>query len=256
MTEIAANLTSHRPRPAWPQIRTVGIDGLLVTFGDRLSEPANRAALALRDAIERADWPGLQETSTSMVSTYLRFDPLGQGDTAIRALLADLLAEQDWFDAALPTGRRFWRIPTVFGTDLAPQLAEAAAVAGLSPEDAIASLSQSRLRVQTIGFAPGQPYLGELAPEWDIPRQTALTEKVPTGALTVAIRQIVLFSVPAPTGWRHVGQTAFSLFRPEDATPFVLRPGDEVLFQLTSVEKLMAMRASGPDGGATSEVLP
>ncbi|MFD3191740.1 allophanate hydrolase subunit 1 [Sedimentitalea sp. HM32M-2] len=256
MTDNASNRANHRPRSQWPQIRTVGIDGLLVTFGDRLSEPANRAALALRDVIERADWPGLQETSTSMVSTYLRFDPLWQDHAAMRASLAELLGQQDWFAADLPTGRRSWRIPTVYGTDMAPQLAEAAAVAGLSPEEAIASISQSRLRVQTIGFAPGQPYLGELPPEWDIPRQTSLTEQVPTGALTVAIRQIVLFSVSAPTGWRHVGQTAFSLFRPEDATPFVLRPGDEVLFQPTSVEKLMAMRASGPDGGATSEVLP
>ncbi|MEM6794791.1 MAG: glycoside hydrolase, partial [Acidobacteriota bacterium] len=36
-----------------------------------------------------------------------------------------------------------------------------------------------------------------------------------------------------PTGWRHVGQTAFKAFRPDSDTPFVLRPGDEVLFPAT-----------------------
>jgi KipI family sensor histidine kinase inhibitor len=255
MTILVSNSGGTPPGAEWPQIRTVGIDGLLVSFGDRLSEPANRAALALRNAIERADWAGVEETSTSMVSTYLRFDPLWQGHAAMRASLRELLGQQDWFAAALPTGRRLWRIPTVYGTDLAPQLNEAAAVAGLSPEEAMVSISQSRVQVQTIGFAPGQPYLGELPPEWDIPRQTALTDKVPIGALTVAIRQITLFSVSAPTGWRHVGQTAISLFRPDDATPFVVRPGDEVLFEPTTAEELANMRASGPDGGATSEVL-
>ena len=36
------------PDPVWPCIRTVGVDGMLVSFGDALSEPANRAALAFR----------------------------------------------------------------------------------------------------------------------------------------------------------------------------------------------------------------
>ena len=30
--------------PGFPIIRTAGIDGMLVSFGDRLSEPANRSA--------------------------------------------------------------------------------------------------------------------------------------------------------------------------------------------------------------------
>jgi len=109
--------------------------------------------------------------------------------------------------------------------------------------------------VQTIGFAAGQPYLGELDDAWNIPRQTELTERVPEGALTVAIRQLVLFSVSTPTGWRHVGQTGFRLFRPESETPFVLRPGDEVIFVKTDAERLHNMRNDGPDGGATCEDL-
>lgn len=239
----------------WPQVRNVGIDGLLVSFADRLSEPANRAALAFRGALDRNGPEGIEETSTSLVSTYLRFDPVAHDRAALRKSLVAMLSSENWFDAPLPEGRRLWRIPTVYGTDAAPQLEEAAAVAGLSPDEAVAMISATRVRVQTIGFAPGQPYLGELPPEWDIPRQIALTEKVPVGALTVAIRQLVLFSVATPTGWRHIGQTAFRAFRPEGDTPFVLRPGDEVLFTPTSPETLEAMSGGGPDGGAMSEAL-
>lgn len=244
--------------PKWPQIRTVGIDGYLVSFGDMLSEPANRAALAFRDAVERAGWSGVSETSTSLVSTYVRFDPHWLDHGQMRGHLGALAAAHNWFDAGLPQGRRLWRVPTVFGTRLAPQLDEAAAAAGLSTEQAIASISQSRVRVQTIGFAPGQPYLGELSPEWNIPRQTALTQQIPVGALAVAIRQLVLFSVATPTGWRHIGQTGFRLFRPESDQPFVLRPGDEVMFVPTTPETLAAMLGDADgdaDGGATSRVL-
>jgi KipI family sensor histidine kinase inhibitor len=237
----------------WPKIDTAGVDGFIVSFAPVLGESANRAALAFKAAIEHEDWPGVEECSTALVSAYLRFD-LGAGDpAALLGRLQDLLASRDWYTAPLPGGRRLWRVPTVFGTDLAPQLEEAAALAGLSPAQAIADLTGAPLRVMTIGFAPGLPYLGELDPRWNIPRQTDLTPSMPRGALAVAIRQIVLFPVPSPTGWRQVGQTALRLFDPADADPFLLRPGDEVLFQSVDAQTLHAVAARGR--GATPETL-
>lgn len=239
----------------WPQVRTAGFDGFLVSFADRLNEPANRAALAFRGAVDAADLDGAQETSTSLVSTYLRFDPLAISHSSVEQALRALLSQRDWYDAPLPEGRRLWRVPTVFGGAHAPQLAETAAAAGLSEAEAIASITRQQVRVQTVGFAPGMPYLGELSPDWGIPRQTELTAKVPAGGLCVAIRQLVLFPVATPTGWRQIGQTALRLFRPDDATPFLLRPGDEVLFDHVSPEDFDALTAA-PNGGATSEPLP
>ncbi|RFP86331.1 allophanate hydrolase subunit 1 [Rhodobacteraceae bacterium 63075] len=212
----------------WPVIREAGFDGLLVSFGERLGEPANRAALAFRVAVEAARIGGVSETSTSLVSVYLRFDPLNHDHPAMRAELEALLSERDWYAACLPEGRRLWRIPTVYGGD---QLAQTARAAGMSADEAVKQLSATQVRVQTIGFMPGMPYLGELPEAWDIPRQTELTAEVPKGGLCVAIRQLVLFPVATPTGWRQIGQTDFELFRPESAEPFVLRAGDEAVFE-------------------------
>ncbi len=233
----------------YPRIRTAGVNGMLVTFGEALSEQANRAALAFHSAVEKAGWDGVEETSSSLVSAFVRFDPLHLDHATLRARLMALLSTQNWFDAQLPDGRRFWRIPTVFGTELAPQLEQAAQATGLTQEAAIASLTEARVRVQSIGFAPGQPYFGTLPEVWDIPRQSQLTQSVPEGALAVAIRQLVLFSVTAPTGWMHVGQTAVRLFQPEAADPFLLRPGDEVQFVATDHDSLGALRCD-PKGGA------
>ena len=238
----------------WPLIRPAGYDGFLVSFADRLSEPANRAALAFRAAVDRAGWEAVRETSTSLVSAYLRFDPLYCDHDTMQAALEQLLAQADWFAADLPQGRKLWRIPAAFGGDLAPQLDEAAAAAGLTPEEAIASIAATRVRVQTIGFAPGMPYMGELSPAWDIPRQTELTAQVPRGGICVAIRQLVLFPVPTPTGWRHIGQTQIQLFRPDAGSPFLLRPGDEVQFEPVAAKALAALE-DDPDGGAVSEMI-
>jgi inhibitor of KinA len=236
-----------------PVISPLGVDGLRISFADSLSEPANRAALAFRAALDQAGLTAITETSTALTSAYLRFDLAGSNHAQMQKALQDLLDSRDWYAAPLPHGRRLWRVPAVFGGDLAPQLPGAAELAGLTPDAAANALCAAPLRVQAIGFAPGQPYLGELPDNWDIPRQSGLTPQVPAGALTVAIRQMVLFSVSTPTGWRHIGQTALRLFRPEEAEPFLLRPGDEVLFCQINRDTYENLRQNDPDGGATSE---
>ena len=250
-----------RPHPnpeAFPLIRDVGLTGKLVTFADTFTEPANRAALAFRATIEAQGWQGVEETATSLTSVFLRFDPLTLDHDALDAQLSALIDESDWYAAALPTGRTLWRIPTVIGGAHGPQFEDAARTAGLAPEEARQQIAGARVRVLTIGFAPGQPYMGQLPPAWDIPRMTKLNPQVPGSSLVVAIRQLIIFAGPAPTGWRHIGQTAFRCFRPASETPFALTPGDEVTFrEITPAEldHIIATDQTG-DGGATREALP
>ena len=75
------------------------------------------------------------------------------------------------------------------------------------------------VEVLALGFAPGQPYLGELPGHWALPRRQTLNPQVPQGALVTAVRQFVLFANPSPTGWRQVGRTGFACFRPGAADP-------------------------------------
>lgn len=239
---------------SYPVLRSIGVDGLLVTFGDKLTAVTNRAALAFQKAISGGAVEGVSETSTSLVSVYVKFDPLTVPHAEMERALSSVLSQKDWFAAPLPAGRSRWRIPAVFGGDHGPQLGEAAKLAGVTEEEAIASLTRTPVTVQTIGFAPGMPYLGELPKEWDIPRQTELTAQVPRGGLCVAIRQLVLFPNDTPTGWRHIAQTRVRLFQPGSETPFLLKPGDEVQFLPVSGDDLEAF-GDDPNGGATREAL-
>lgn len=248
---VCAKETCHVTPPVHqdvPRVDAIGLDGLLVRFGETLSEPANRAALAFRAALERETPDGIEECATSLVSTYIRFDPLAVSFEELAGRLNKRLVDEDWYAAPLPEGRRLIRIPTVYGGGFGPQLDEAAALAGISAAAAVSSLSQARVRVNAIGFAPGQPYLGTLPEMWDIPRQTGLTPNVPKGALVLAIRQLVLFSVSSPTGWRQVGLTAARLFRPNEAAPFLLRPGDEVMFEAVEAEAWPHLEADAKGG--------
>ena len=241
----------------YPKIQTVGLSGILITFASAMSEPANRAAIAFRAAVDEQDWEEVRETASSLVSTFLECDLSAVRPEVLIERLEALLQTCDWTAAALPIGRSLWHVPTVYGSDLGPQLEEAAEAAGVSADTAIQQLSTARIRVLTLGFAPGQPYMGELPENWNIPRQQGLTKSVPAGALVVAIRQLIIFTNAAPTGWRHVGQTAFSLFRPDSDVPFPLSPGDELTFPaITRAEfdQIKARDTSG-NGGAQREAL-
>ncbi|MCB2110446.1 MAG: carboxyltransferase domain-containing protein [Defluviimonas sp.] len=251
MGEATATTTGAN-RTGFPSLRPVGLDGLLVAFGDGLDVRVQRAVLAFRAAAEAAAWPGVEETAPSLTSVLLRFDPLVTDAATLAEAAGALALARDWSAAESLGPRRRWTVPAAFGGSAGPQFDEAAALAGLSPAAARAELAAEPVRVLTIGFAPGLPYMGVLPPRWDIPRQSGLTPLVPEAAIVVAIRQLIIFPRATPTGWRHIGQTGLRLFRPDAEEPFALAPGDEVRFAPVSEAELQRLIADDPDrGGAT-----
>ena len=214
----------------FPRLHRMGEAGLLVEFGDRLSMQVNAAVLAFRAALDAAAWPGVEESATSLKSVFLRFDPARVAHARLEADLRALLASHDWYGAGLPVGRSLWHVPVLFGGEAGPQLEDTARAAGMHPDDAVQAICAAPLRVLTIGFAPGLPYLGQLPEAFDIPRQTDLNPNVPGGGLALAIRQLVLFPVGTQTGWRWIGRAALDVFGQRADTPFPLTAGDEIRF--------------------------
>lgn len=240
-------------RPDLPRLTPIGLDGLLVTFADRLDEGANRAAIAFRAAIDAEGSSDVIETASSLASAYLTFDPAETAYDDLRARIERLLGTRDWRDAELPRHRRRFTVPACFEGDHAPALDEAAELAGLDRETAIAELCAEPLRALALGYAPGQAYLGEMPEHWNIARRSELT-RVATGAVAVAVRQTIVFATSGPTGWRQVGMTRFHGFRPDDPDrPIAIAPGDELRLRAVTAEELDAL--SPPDGGVEIEEL-
>ncbi len=237
-------------------IATVGMSGLTVTFAGEMSDQGNRAAIAFRALVDAQGWPEVTETASTLVSCYIAADLTVVDPDDLIARLEPLVASRDWYGEALPAGRKLWTLPCCFDGEAAPQMEDAAQAAGLSVHNAQGSLMNARVRVITLGYAPGQPYLGTLGPEWSIPRQSALTPQVPAGALVVAIQQLVIFTAAMPTGWRHIGTTPFRTFDPAREVPVALTPGDEMRFAAITEAELAELQAGDSLGGATWEALP
>lgn len=238
-----------------PEILPLGVDAVLVRFANQLSGEANSAALAFRSAIESDRPTAITETATSLTSVLVRFDPHGADRARIEEFLGALLATRDWYTAPMPEGRRLWRIPAVFGGAHGPQLEQVADAVGVTSDQAIADLAATELRVMAIGFAPGQPYLGFLGEHWNIPRQTEVNPQVPRGAVVVAVRQVIPFANASPTGWWHIGRTAFRCYSKAGTPPIPLSAGDSVRFDPVPAADFARLQESGPLGGAISELI-
>jgi KipI family sensor histidine kinase inhibitor len=243
--------------PPLPAVLPLGWDGLLVRFGTRLDDAANRAALAFRAELERCAWEGIAETAPGLGSVYVRLDPGHAAAASVAERLEGLLGGRDWFAEPLPGGRRLWRVPCAFGGAAGPALAGCAEAAGLTENAAVEALAACRLRVLALGFAPGQPYLGVLPEAWDLPRRKALSQPVPAGAVGLAVRQLTLFAAPSPTGWHLVGQTRLACFDPARSAAVALAAGDEIRLEPVAPDRLQALAAADPGGfgGARCEML-
>lgn len=232
----------------FPELVFVGIDGVLVRFGAEVTEQINQAALTFHRHVSASVPEGVLESAPSLTAVFLRLDIEGNMGAALQ-WIEQQIASQDWFVSQSSNGRH-WIIPCCFD---GPQLGEAAALAGIGEQKAIAQITAVTTHVLTLGFAPGQPYLGSLEPHWDIPRMDGIAPNVPAQALVVAVRQLIIFNNTAPTGWRHIGQTAFRCFDKDRPEPFALQAGDAVRFEQAGRAEIDALLKE-PFGGAKFEV--
>jgi inhibitor of KinA len=81
-----------------------------------------------------------------------------------------------------------------------------------------------------IGFMPGQPYLGELPRELQLPRRRTPRKSVPQGSVAIATNMTVIYPTECPAGWHVIGRTPARLFSLDETPPARLMPGDIVHF--------------------------
>ncbi|MCT4368966.1 carboxyltransferase domain-containing protein [Yangia mangrovi] len=239
-----------------PEVLATGLDAFLVRFALTPEPAAMTAARRLADQLESRAPEGVCEIAAALVSVFVRFDAALTDRAGLKAWLETLAQQTAQGPLEMPEPSRRWTIPVAFGAGEGPQLAEVAGALGLGEEAAVAQICAADLRVLTIGFAPGQPYIGLMPEPWNLPRMAQLNPSVPAGALVVAVRQFVLFGAESATGWQQVGRAAFRTFRPERQPPMPLQGGDAIRFARATSDEIAAL-ADSPDpmGGAKLEVL-
>ncbi|MFH8842573.1 5-oxoprolinase subunit PxpB [Streptomyces sp. NPDC017868] len=116
-----------------------------------------------------------------------------------------------------------------------PDLAEVAALWGVSVEAAVRIHTAAEFRVAFCGFAPGFGYLTGLGERYEVPRRATPRTAVPAGSVALAGPYTGIYPRSSPGGWQLIGTTGLVLWDVERDPAALLTPGTRVRFTAEGV---------------------
>ena len=196
------------------RILTASDRALLVEAADL--DEAMRLNLAWRGL------PGIIERVPGARTVLVHFDP-----TRISAAtLAELLESTELGDGRVQDAGEV-TIPVQYDGE---DLAETAALLGVSSDELVDRHLAAHWQVAFSGFAPGFGYIVGSDPLFDVPRRPSPRTRVPAGAVALAGEFTGVYPRESPGGWQLIGHTDAVLWDPRREPAALLRPGVRVRF--------------------------
>lgn len=195
-------------------VRRAGSRGLLLELA------SNGEALAVAHALGRDLGAHLEDVVPGHRTVLVTARDLGAVEERVRAVA----------DGAVALPERPGRLETIAVTYDGPDLAAAAAGAGMSVEEVVRRHGAGAYTVGFLGFSPGFAYLLGLDPRLHLPRLETPRTAVPAGSVAIAGPYSGIYPTTSPGGWLLLGTTAVRLFDPQREPPSLLEPGMRVRF--------------------------
>lgn len=229
---------------ARPLFLDAGEAALVVEFG-RIVDPAISERVLALDAALAAEPPeGLRELVPTYRSLMIHYDPLRLDRARLVALVEDRLA------TAVVASRTaaHWTVPCCYDLPHGEDLAEMAALMGLTADEAATIHASADYRIYMYGFSPGFTYLGGLPEAIAISRRTRPRPPHDSKAVLVGGGLSAIASFSMPTGWYVVGRTPERLYAPERANAFLFEPGDSLRFESVDLATFALLDARAEAG--------
>jgi inhibitor of KinA len=217
-----------------PRFQRASDQSLLIYFDHEITREAHYKVRRLLQLLEQEPIAGIRNLHPAYCSVLVKFDPLRYGHEDIETILRGYLGRVE--GVILPEPRQV-EIPVCYGGEFGPDLLDVSATRGMKPEQVIKLHSSITYVVYFLGFVPGFAYLGELPEALVTPRLATPRRAVPPGSVGIAAHQTGVYPFATPGGWRLLGRTPLSIFRPDRSELSLLAIGDHVRFTPISAEK-------------------
>ncbi len=211
---------------------------LLIYFGQHITLDAHQHVRKFLQLLEQEPIAGIRNLHPAYCSLLVKFDPLKWRHEQLEEILKRYLGRLE--DVTLPEPRHV-EIPVCYGGEHGPDLIDVSKIHGMTPAQVIEMHSSATYIVYFLGFVPGFAYLGELPQALVTPRLATPRRRVPPGSVGIAGRQTGVYPVATPGGWRLLGRTPISMFRPDQTGFSLLSIGDRVHFTPISQERFAAL---------------
>lgn len=181
---------------------------------------------------------GVRNLHPAYSSILIKFDALKLRHDGLQEILGDYINRMSTMPLPAP---RVVEIPVCYEGDYGPDLQSVAELRSLTPAQVIELHTSITYTVYFLGFVPGFAYLGELPDALASPRLPTPRRSVPAGSVGIAGSQTGVYPTTTPGGWRLLGRTPLSMFRPETSEMSLLTIGDRVRFVSISSAQFTAL---------------
>lgn len=205
--------------------RWVGDRALLRTFEDDSITHANRSAVACARWLTALGATEIEDVVPGARSVLVILRP--GADPPAGAIE---LFDQDTPWATDPAEGRLIEIHARYGGDDGPDLADVAALTGMTYEQVVAAHASAEYVVGFVGFSPGFAYLLGLDERIAVPRLETPRARVAPGSIGIGGAYTGVYPRPTAGGWRLIGRADVELFDQGRDPPALLAPGDRVRF--------------------------
>ena len=218
-----------------------GDTALSIQFGEAIERELSLRIIRIAKQLRAARLPGVLEVVPTYRALLLHYDPLVVTSSQLRARVEPLLAASSAPELESP---RRWLIPICFDPEFAPDFEYLCQASNSSARELELALTTTEQHVYMLGFAPGQPYMGDLPAQLNIPRRRQPIPRAERGSVLIATGLTIIYPVPNPTGWYVVGRTPIELFDPQRASPALFQAGDQVRFQAITKPEFTRLAAA------------
>jgi inhibitor of KinA len=211
---------------------------LLIYFGQQITLDAHERVRKFLLLLGQEPVAGVRNLHPAYCSVLVKFDALKWRHEQLEEILKQYLNRME--DVALPVPRQV-EIPVCYGGEYGPDLIDVSETHGITPAQVIEIHSSSTYVVYFLGFVPGFAYLGVLPEALATPRMATPRRRVRAGSVGIAGRQTGVYPVATPGGWRLLGRTPLSMFRPDRDGFSLLSIGDRVRFRPIDQKQFAAL---------------
>ncbi|WP_078594345.1 5-oxoprolinase subunit PxpB [Evansella clarkii] len=212
----------------------MGDSAVRVSFGEGISKEINNRIRGFAELLRKAGIKGIREWTPSYTAVTVYYDPCEKKYSEITAELEELYRKLE--ETELPPAKRVI-VPVCYEGEFAPDLEDVANHNGLSTDEVVSIHKGGDYLIYMLGFTPGFPYMGGMAPKIATPRLEVPRSHVPAGSVGIAGEQTGIYSLDTPGGWRIIGRTPLVLYDSKRENPSLFEAGDHVSFRAISTEE-------------------
>jgi len=205
-----------------------GDSALVMEFGNEISKEINASIAQVVGYLKDQKLDGIVDILPTYRSILINYDPR----VFTYEQLVEKLSSIEIADSNLASGSvRLIEIPTLYGGEYGPDIANVAKNANLSEEEVVEIHTGVDYLVYMMGFLPGFTYLGGLDERIATPRLSSPRLKIVPGSVGIAGSQTGMYPIQSPGGWQLIGRTPVKLYDPSNLEePVFIKAGDYIRY--------------------------